>query len=132
MWVRLWNRLTFLFRRGRFDRELTEELDFHRQMLEADKFHDEHDHEAAARAAGRQLGNTILAREDAAGPWMFGRTAAMLTDLRDAVRSLRVGRRTSLLAFGILTVAIAASTVTYSVVYPVALRPLPFGSPGGS
>ena len=37
MWARLRNKLRFLFRRGGFDRELSEEMDFHREMLEVEK-----------------------------------------------------------------------------------------------
>ena len=50
-------------------------------------------------------------------------------DLRDALRALRAGRGTTVLAFGILTVTMASATVTFSVVDAVALRPLPYGSP---
>ena len=50
-------------------------------------------------------------------------------DLRDALRSLRGGRGTTLLAFGILSVTMAAGTVTFSVVDAVALRALPYASP---
>src|SRR6266496_3587067 len=51
------------------------------------------------------------------------------TDLRDAVRGLRTGRGTILLAFVILTLAMGAGTVTFSVVDAVALRQLPYTSP---
>jgi hypothetical protein len=40
--------------------------------------------------------------------------------VRDALRGLRAGRATTALAFGIFTLAIAAATVTYSVVDTVA------------
>ena len=50
-------------------------------------------------------------------------------DVREALRGLRAGRGTTALAFGILTLAMAAGTVTFSVVDAVALRPLPFASP---
>jgi putative ABC transport system permease protein len=49
-----------------------------------------------------------------------------LTDLRDAVRSLRAARATTVLALAILTLGIAAATVTFSVVDVVALRELPY------
>jgi predicted permease len=51
------------------------------------------------------------------------------TDLRDAFRGLRGGRGTTLLAFVILSLTMAAGTVTFSVVDGVALRPLPYVSP---
>ena len=50
----------------------------------------------------------------------------MLTDLRDALRGLRTGKGTTALAFAILTLTLAAGTVTFSVVDAVALRSLPY------
>ena len=50
----------------------------------------------------------------------------MLTDLRDALRGLRAGKGTTALAFGILTLTLAAGTITFSVVDAVALRSLPY------
>src|SRR6266545_1958083 len=57
MWARLRNKLRFLFRRDRFDRELTEEMDFHREMLELENTRQGLAREAAAAGARRQLGN---------------------------------------------------------------------------
>jgi predicted permease len=47
--------------------------------------------------------------------------------LRDAIRGLRAARGTTLLAFAIFTLAIAAGTVTFSVVDTIAFRRLPYG-----
>jgi hypothetical protein len=54
---------------------------------------------------------------------------AWLTDFRDVARSLRAGRATALLAIAILTLGIAAATVTFSVVDVAALRELPYHDP---
>jgi predicted permease len=53
----------------------------------------------------------------------------MRDDFRDAWRGLRAAPATSFLALLILTLAIAAATVTFSVVDVVALRRLPFPEP---
>src|SRR6187431_414807 len=53
----------------------------------------------------------------------------MFADLKDAWRGLVAARGTAMLAFVILTLAIGVGSVTYSVVYAVALRPLPFEDP---
>src|ERR1041385_7475735 len=50
--------------------------------------------------------------------------------LRDALRSLRHSPGTTVFILAILTVVIAAATVTFSVVDAVVLRPLPFPDPG--
>lgn len=52
----------------------------------------------------------------------------MFTDLRGALRGLRTGKGTIALAFAILTLTLAAGTVTFSVVDAVALRALPYRS----
>jgi predicted permease len=49
--------------------------------------------------------------------------------VQDAIRGLRSDRRTSLLATAVLSIAMAASVVTFSVVDAIAIRPLPYGSP---
>ena len=50
--------------------------------------------------------------------------------LVDAIRSLRRSRGVTLFVLVVLTLAIAATTVTFSVVDAVVLRPLPFADPG--
>jgi len=52
-----------------------------------------------------------------------------LIDLRDALRSLRADRATTVLALAILTLGIGAATVTFSIVDVVALRALPYHKP---
>lgn len=49
--------------------------------------------------------------------------------VRDAVRGLRSGRSTTLAAIAVLSIAMAASVVTFSIVDAIAIRPLPYGSP---
>jgi len=50
--------------------------------------------------------------------------------LLEAIRSLRHSRGTTLFILFILTLSIAAATITFSVVDAVVLRPLPFPEPG--
>jgi macrolide transport system ATP-binding/permease protein len=71
MWRLVLNKLRFLLHRDRFDRDLAEELDFHREMLEREKRQSGLDDERALRAARLQLGNLDVAREDAREVWLF-------------------------------------------------------------
>lgn len=57
------------------------------------------------------------------------RLASLLNDLRDARRSLWAARGMTATAFTILTLTMAATTVTFSVVDAVAIRPLPYAAP---
>ena len=54
---------------------------------------------------------------------------AFLDISRDALRGLRASRGTTTLAIAMLTIALAAGAVTYSVVDAIALRPLPLADP---
>ena len=53
----------------------------------------------------------------------------LFVSLRDVFRGLRAGRGTTVLAFALLSLTMAAGTVTFSVVDAVALRPLPYAYP---
>ena len=54
-----------------------------------------------------------------------------MTDLRDAVRSLRATPAFTLVALGVLALGIGATTAIFSVVDAVVLRSLPFDQPDG-
>jgi predicted permease len=75
---------------------------------------------------------SVARHADRLPPTSTERTSTMdllLTDMRTALRGLRSSVGTTLLAFVILAVTIAAGTVTFSVVDAVAIRPLPFEAP---
>jgi predicted permease len=57
--------------------------------------------------------------------------AALLEELRSAVRRLRRKPAFTALAAGMLALGIGANTGIFSVVYTVLLRPMPFPEPGG-
>ena len=57
------------------------------------------------------------------------RLAPIGSEFHNALRGLRAGRATTALAFTILTLTMAAGTITFSVVDGLALRPLPYGDP---
>lgn len=87
-------------------------------------------HHLAARArrqiARQDRSGTSIAGDDIRHPLDW---TTLATDLHAAWRGLIAGRGTTALAFAILTLSIAAGTVTFSIVDTVALRPLPFTSP---
>jgi hypothetical protein len=90
MWIRLRNRLRFLFQRDRFDLELAEEMDFHRRMIEADKAREGLSPDEAAAGAQRQFGNSTLACEFSRDVWIIAWLDTLIADLRHFIReSLR-------------------------------------------
>ncbi|MBZ5500227.1 MAG: ABC transporter permease [Acidobacteriia bacterium] len=129
MWIRLRNKLRFLFQRDRFDRELAEEMDFHRAMIEADKARQGLAPEDAAAGARRQLGNTTLAGESSRDAWIIAWLDTFCADVRYAWRMSRRQPGLTLVAILSLALGIGAAAATWSLLYAVLLHPLPVQAP---
>ncbi|MGA2261452.1 MAG: ABC transporter permease [Acidobacteriota bacterium] len=129
MWTRLFKKLQFLFRRGRFDRELAEEMEFHRQMLEVEKTQQGLAREAAAVSARRQLGNTTLACDYSRDVWIIAWLDTLAGDVRYALRTIAANKSFSTLAILSLALGIGANTAIFTLVGAVMLKSLPVASP---
>jgi macrolide transport system ATP-binding/permease protein len=129
MWARLRNKLRFLFRGDRFHRELTEEMDFHREMLELEKTRQGIDPEAAAVSARRQIGNTTLAREYSREVWIVAWLDTLAADVRYALRTIAANKTFGALAILSLALGIGANTAIYSFMDSILLRSLPVPDP---
>jgi predicted permease len=125
MWARLRNKLQFLFRRDRFDRELSEEMDFHREMLELEKARQGVAREAAAVSARRQFGNTTLAAEYSREVWIIAWLDTLAADVRYASRTIAANKTFGALAILSLALGIGANTAIYSFMDSILLRSLP-------
>src|SRR5260370_41223283 len=88
MLLRALKKLQLLIWRGRFHRELGEEMAFHREQVEEEFRAGGMSAEQAHRAARRQFGNDLQLREQSQDVVAF-RLESMLQDLRYAVRQLR-------------------------------------------
>jgi macrolide transport system ATP-binding/permease protein len=129
MWARLRNKLQFVFRRDRFDRELGEEMDFHREMIELEKTRQGLGREAAAVSARRQLGNTTLAREYSREVWIIAWLDTLAADVRYALRTMAANKTFGALAILSLALGIGANTAIYSFMDSILLRSLPVADP---
>ncbi|HEU0108950.1 MAG TPA: multidrug ABC transporter substrate-binding protein, partial [Vicinamibacteria bacterium] len=129
MWARLLNRLRFLRRRDRFEDELAEEMDFHREMLEAENARQGLAHEAASARAQRQLGDTMRAREFAREVWIIAWLDTLAADVRYALRTMAASKTFSVLAILSLALGIGANTAIYSFMDSILLRSLPVPDP---
>jgi hypothetical protein len=81
-WLR---RLRARIRYGNFDRDLSREMDLHRELTQIDLERRGASREAAQQAAARALGNVTLAREDARSVWVAAWLQSLAQDTRYAL-----------------------------------------------
>src|SRR5271155_57109 len=108
------NRLQFLRRRARFDRELHDELHFHLEARAAD-FEDQGlSKDEALRRARAEFGSVQLAREDSREAWRFQWLEHLVMDARGGLRMLWRSPGFSILAILCLTLGIGANAAVFS------------------
>ena len=111
----LFRRLRYLLNRGRFDRELADDLEFHREM--------------AARAGGVRLGDAVRVREDARAAWGWTCIDRLGQDLRYAARVLWRSPGFTVTAVLMLAIGIGANVAAFGFLNLIVLRPLPVRDP---
>jgi putative ABC transport system permease protein len=125
--IELGRRLLTLLRRGRFERDLDDELAFHVAMKEAEYGRSGADD--ARHAALRRFGNVARLREDVRDMWTFPTIESVWADVRFAVRRLPKERSFTALAVVALALGIGANSTFFALVYAMCLRGLPIDAP---
>jgi len=121
----LLRRAWYVIRQRRFERELAEEIEFHRAMAERDFVRGGMPRADADAASRRQLGNATLAREDARGVWIGVWLESVWQDAAYAMRNLRRQPGFTAVVVMVLATVIGLHTTLVSVIAGVVLRPWP-------
>jgi putative ABC transport system permease protein len=109
-WLR---RVRYLLNRRQEDDVLRREMEAHRAMM----------------ADARGFGNTLRLREESHDVWGWTWLDDLARDLRFALRALRRAPGFTFVSIASLALATGATTVIFSIVNSVLLRPLPFANP---
>jgi predicted permease len=121
-------KLRILIARDKFDRELDEEMAFHRQQAEQELRSDGILPNEARHTARRQFGNDTRLREKSREVVGF-RLESIWQDFRFELRQLQKNPGFACVAILVLTLGVAASVAIFSFVDAALIKPLPYQDP---
>ena len=126
---RIRRRLRSVFQRTRVERELELELQFHLDMLAAQKAHGGLPPAVAERAARQAFGGLAGVKDDVRDVWLGRRIEAAIEDVRYGIRTLRAARGFAFAVILTIALAVGINTAIFATAYALLLRPLPFDAP---
>ena len=118
-------KLRILFTRDTFNRELEEEMAFHREHVQQNLQSEGLPATTAQHAARRQFGNDPLLKDRTHEVVSF-RMESVWQDFRFALRQLHKNPGFASVAILVLTLGIAASVAIFSFVDAALIKPLPY------
>jgi hypothetical protein len=121
----LWRKLQFIRRGHAASDEIDEELRFHRDLLARDFEAQGLSPREAERAARKQFGNTLGARERSADEWRFLALDDVAHDVRFGLRLLKRSPMFAVVAIVAIGLAIGINTGFFTLVDTFIWRPIP-------
>jgi predicted permease len=125
-WLR---RVRARIRHRRFERDVAEELQFHRAAKEAELSSAGLGADEARWQASREMGNVTLMREEARAVWLAPWLESVWQDVRYASRQFRAHPAFTATAIITLLLAIGLNTTLFTVFNAIALRSWPVSDP---
>ena len=123
-WIQ--TRLSSLFRRGRYERELDSELRFHLDMLTEQNIRMGLPPDQARRAALLSFGEVDRVKDDVRDTWLSRVAETLVQDVRYGLRSIGRSRGFACVIALTMGLGIGANAAIFSVVNGVLLKPLPY------
>ncbi|SRR5579883_714268 len=114
------------FRRGRWDRERSEEIESYVQMETDENIARGMPAEEARAAARRKFGNRTLVREEIYGMNTIEVLDSLARDVRHGWRALRRSPSFTIAVLLTLGIGIGANTAVFGVIDSILIRPLPY------
>src|SRR5262249_25410437 len=126
----LLRRLAAIIRKHKLEQEIDEEMRFHLEARAQLNMEQGQPVEEARFAALRQFGNTTRQREAVVNTALFSGIETLTQDVSYAARLIRKNPAFSAFAILAMALGIGATTLMFSVVYSLLLKPLPYRDAG--